>query len=74
MASIKLARLADRTPTKMAITLAPELAEALHDYGDYYARSYGKAEPLTELIPAILGAFLDSDREFARIRKARTHR
>jgi len=31
-----------------------------------YEHTYGVAEPLAELIPAMLAAFLDSDRAFAR--------
>lgn len=70
MAAIKLGRLPDRTPVKTSIALPPELGQALSDYSDFYAKSYGRTEPLGELIPAMLAAFLESDREFARSRKA----
>jgi hypothetical protein len=66
---IKLARLPDRTPVKITILLSPELHSALGDYAEAYAAAYGKAEPVTELVPAILAAFLQSDRAFARARK-----
>lgn len=69
MAAIKLGRLPDRTPVKITIAMAPELARALNDYSDYYASCYGKAESVSELIPAILEAFLNGDREFVRARK-----
>lgn len=70
MARIKLQRLPDRTPVKLTISVSPELAQTLSDYADFYARAYDAAEPLTQLIPAMLEAFLRGDREFARSRKA----
>ena len=69
MADIKLAKLRDRTPVKMTISIAPDLAQALSDYAEVYRESYGEAEPVNELIPAMLASFLDSDRGFARRRK-----
>ena len=72
MSSIKLAQLPDRNPVKLTLQLPPELARALADYAELYARSYSAAEPLSELIPAMLLAFLDSDRAFARSRRGAT--
>jgi hypothetical protein len=66
MKPIKLDRLPDRTPVRIAVTLSPELNRRLIDYAAAYECAYGKAEPLGELIPAMLIAFLDSDRHFAR--------
>jgi hypothetical protein len=37
-------------------------------YASLYAEAYGREEPLAELIPAMLAAFLESDRGFARSR------
>lgn len=71
MAEIKLRRLPERTPVKLTISLAPELNRALHDYANAYEAAYGEAEPVSELIPAILWAFFESDRAFARTRKGR---
>ena len=71
MAVIKLDQLPDRTPVKLAITIPPDLHRALQSYAAAYEQSYGVAEPLTELVPAILAAFLDSDRAFVRDRDAR---
>jgi hypothetical protein len=62
MPSIKLQRLPDRTPVKMTILVSPELAQALGDYADFYAQSYGVAESVSKLIPAMLESFLDGDR------------
>lgn len=67
--SIKLARLPDRTPVKLTILVSPELNRALADYAEAYAAAYGEAEPVAELVPAILSAFLRSDRAFVRARK-----
>lgn len=69
MAELKLARLPDRTPVKITISVPPELNQALADYARLYERVYGQAEPVPELIPAMLAGFLDSDRGFARERR-----
>jgi hypothetical protein len=70
MADLKLAKLPDRTPIKLAITVPPDLHQALGEYAALYRETYGREEPLAELIPAMLGAFLDSDREFAKRRRS----
>jgi hypothetical protein len=69
MADIKLAQLPDRTPVKLALVLTPELHRDLADYALFYAQAYGREEPLTELVPAMLESFLLSDRAFARSRR-----
>lgn len=69
MTGLRLAKLPDRTPVKLAISLLPDLHERLLDYSAAYAEAYGAKEPLAELIPAMLAAFLDADREFARRRR-----
>ena len=66
MPDIKLAKIPDRTPVKMTIQLLPDLCEALQHYAAAYEQAYGKAEPVAELIPFMLSAFLESDRAFAR--------
>ena len=68
MADLKLAKLPDRTPIKLTIGLMPDLHQALIDYAALYAQAYGREEPVVELIPAMLGAFLEGDRAFARAR------
>ena len=70
MTDLKLARLPDRTPVKLAITITPDLLNALRDYATIYAQAYGTEEPVVELIPAMLVAFLESDRNFVRARDA----
>jgi len=69
MAELKLPKLPDRTPVKIAISVTPELARSLGDYATLYAETYGNAEPVGELIPAMLSAFLESDRALARRRR-----
>jgi len=69
MADLKLAKLPDRTPVKLTITVLPDLAAALNAYAALYSQSYGREEPLSELIPAMLANFLESDRAFAKSRK-----
>ncbi len=70
MADLKLARLPDRTPVKLSISITPDLAEALAAYARLYAEAYGRKEPVAELIPAMLESFLGSDREFLKARRA----
>lgn len=70
MADIKLARLKDRTPVRLTISLTPELRQMLADYALFYAAAYGAEEPLSELVPAILSSFLESDRAFQAARRA----
>lgn len=68
MADIKLPQLPDRTPMKLTVSVMPDLHQALSEYAALYAKTYGRDEPVTELIPAMLAAFLESDRTFARSR------
>jgi hypothetical protein len=66
MSELKLPRLPDRNPVKIAISVLPDLHRGLLDYAKLYADTYGTEEPLAELIPAMLQSFLDSDRKFSR--------
>lgn len=74
MVDLKLARLPDRTPVKLSITVLPDLHQALQDYARLYAEAYGREEPVTDLIPAMLIAFLESDRSFVRARETASRR
>src|ERR1700730_13848867 len=69
MPELKLAKLPDRIPVKITITVSSELNQALHQYAGIYRATYGEGESVAELIPFMLGAFLDSDKGFARARK-----
>ena len=66
MPELKLGRLPDRTPVKLAITVTPDLHQMLQQYAALYAEAYGREEAVTDLVPAMLAAFLESDRGFAR--------
>jgi hypothetical protein len=66
MPDLKLGRLPDRTPVKLSISMLPELHQRLQDYATRYAEAYGTQEPIADLIPAMLAAFLDSDRSSAK--------
>lgn len=66
MADIRLAKLPDRTPVRLTISVSSQLNRALHDYATAYEQSYGQAETVSDLIPFMLEAFLDSDRSFSR--------
>ena len=70
MTDLKLGKLPDRTPVKLAITITPDLQNALRDYAVLYAQAYDAEEPVVELIPAMLATFLESDRHFVRAREA----
>jgi hypothetical protein len=64
---IKLAKLPDRTPVRISLSLSPSLHDRLARYASVYAETYGVEEPLSELIPAILDNFLVSDRQAQRV-------
>ena len=69
MAGLRLAKLPDRTPVKLTISVSPELNQALVDYAELYRETYGHAEPVQELIPAMLASFLGADKAFVRRRR-----
>ena len=69
MSELKLGKLPDRTPVKITIALNPDLNQALGDYAAIYRAKYGEAESVAELIPFMLGAFLEGDKGFAKARK-----
>lgn len=68
MAGLKLAKLPDRNPVKLVVHLPPALHAELTDYAALYRETYGEAEALTDLIPAMLAGYLAGDRAFARRR------
>lgn len=70
MPQLKLAKLPDRTPVKLAITITPDLHQLLQQYARLYAEAYGREESVADLVPAMLAAFLESDRSFVRSRPA----
>ena len=69
MPDLKLGRLPDRTPVKITIAVPPDLNRSLGAYAELYRETYGETEPVQELIPAMLAAFLEGDRAFLKHRK-----
>jgi hypothetical protein len=69
MPELKLGKLPDRTPVKITITVMPELHQALRQYAGIYRATYGESESVADLIPFMLGVFLESDRGFSKARK-----
>ncbi|GAA0547406.1 hypothetical protein FHS83_000864 [Rhizomicrobium palustre] len=68
---LKLSKLPDRMPVSLKITLKPDLHRRLLQYAECYRATYGgEGEPVDELIPFIIEAFLDSDRAFAKAMKS----
>ncbi len=47
MPDLKLPKLPDRTPVKLAISITPDLNEALQDYARLYAEAYGREEAIS---------------------------
>jgi hypothetical protein len=64
MKKVKLARLPDRVPVKMQVTLPPDLAARLRDYAGLYAETYGVREEPADLVPFMLESFLRGDAGF----------
>lgn len=64
LAGLRLSQLPDRTPVKLTVHVSPDLHEALASYARLYEEDYGRAEPMAELVPAMLETFLAGDREF----------
>ncbi len=72
MASISLKQLPERTPVKLTINLMPDLHARIGEYAAFYQEQYGREEPVAELVPAMLAAFIDNDRVFQRLRRERS--
>ncbi|AXO16770.1 DUF2274 domain-containing protein [Thalassospira indica] len=66
---MKLAKLPDRKPVKLTVTVNAGLNRKLRDYATLYRETYGESEAVAELIPFMLEAFLENDRVFVRARK-----
>lgn len=71
MSELKLAKLPDRKPVKIAITVSPNLNKKLDAYADAYKGTYGAEERVSDLIPFMLEQFLDGDRQFSGKRRRR---
>jgi hypothetical protein len=69
MVDIRLAKLPDRAPVRLTISLPPELHRALGDYAVAYEAAYGERESIAQLVPFMLASFLEADKAFAKRRK-----
>ena len=69
MANLKLAKLPDRKPVKITITVSADLHASLQAYSATYRETYGDSEEVSELIPYMIEQFLATDRGFAKARK-----
>jgi hypothetical protein len=69
MPALKLAKLPDRKPVKLQLEIMPDLDQALSDYADAYEKAYGSREKPADLVPAMIWNFLESDRDFMKLRR-----
>jgi len=72
MPALKLPRLEDRTPIKLAIAVTPQLHADLQIYAGLYRDTYGTEESIADLVPSMLAAFLGGDRAFVRAKAQRS--
>ncbi len=64
---LKLAKLPDRMPVKIAITVSPQLGAKLNFYAELYNALYPDSDEATaDLIPYMLENFLEADRNFTK--------
>ena len=66
---LKLAKLPDRTKTKVTFTASAKLNQDLQAYTALYRDAYKDAVSAEELIPLMLESFLKSDAAFIKARK-----
>ena len=71
MTGLKLSKLPERNPVRITISLAPALHQDLEAYAALYAERYGAKEPVSELVPAMIATFLETDKAFRQQRKGR---
>lgn len=74
MPDLKLAKLPDRKPVRITITVRPELNASLQTYAELYREAYGEEETVQQLIPFMLESFLRGDSGFAKARREKAER
>ena len=67
--TLKIARLPDRKPVKLTISIMPDLYDQIQDYVRVYEAEYSETETAQNLIPAMLEAFIQSDHQFRKARQ-----
>ena len=70
MTELRLGRLPNRTPAKLALTLWNELDEHLKLYAQMHSAQTGVEVSAADIAPQMLADYIEGDREFARILKA----
>lgn len=68
---MKLAKLPDRNPVRITFVATPEQNLTLLDYAAFYQATYGETAAVADLVPSMLEALMESDRDFAKFRKGR---
>jgi len=67
--TLKIAKVRDMTPTKLSISVAPDLKADLDTYTRLYEDAYGDQQETTALIPLMLEAFLATDSGFKKAKR-----
>lgn len=67
--TLKLQKLPDLTPSKMTITITPDLQADLESYAKIYERTYEDKQNVSSLIPSMLAGFLASDAGFKKAKR-----
>lgn len=67
--NLKIAKVRDMTPTKLSISVTPDLKADLETYTSLYERAYGDQQETTALIPLMLEAFLATDSGFKKAKR-----
>jgi hypothetical protein len=70
MPDLKLGRLPNRTPVKMAISIMPDYEEALRDYAAIHSAQHGVESTPADIASGMVEQFIINDREFAKARVA----
>ena len=70
--SLKIGPVADRSPVKISIAIAPDIHDALADYARLHAQEFGRDIKLPDLASLMIEQFLKTDAGFRRARKSLT--
>jgi hypothetical protein len=71
MTKLRLGPIVEEKPVKLSLELSGELSRELAEYAVVHAKLTGLAAPLApeRIIPAMVGRFIASDREFNKHRR-----
>lgn len=70
MTKLKLSAVPDETPVKLTVELPAAVHRDLVAYGEVLGRDGGRAVEPVKLIPPMLARFMNTDRAFARLKRA----